>query len=219
MAVIKDKKCMIIGAAPVVSKKVFEEFDPSEHFVICADAGYDTAARYGIRPDLIIGDFDSSRAKLPKDIRALKLPVQKDETDTMAAVMVGFKLGYTSFVLVGCLGGERFDHSIANINVLLYIANKGGSGVICDEDTKLFVLHGGRLVLTELKGATVSVFPFDGTSCNLTYEGLEYPLHQQNLTAGSPLMGVSNSIVSNRAEIKVNIGCALIVLYAPKQKQ
>ena len=74
-------------------------------------------------------------------------------------------------------------------------------------------------MLTELKGATVSVFPFDGTSCNLTYDGLEYPLYQQNLTAGSSLMGVSNSIVSDRAEIKVNIGCALIVLYAPKQKQ
>ena len=219
MAVIKDKKCMIIGAAPVISKKVFEEFDPAAYFVICADAGYDTAVQYGIRPDLIIGDFDSSREKLPRDIRTFKLPVQKDETDTMAAVMVGFKLGYTSFVLVGCLGGTRFDHSIANINVLLYIANKGGSGVICEEDTKIFVLHGGRLVLTELKGATVSVFPFDGTSCNLTYDGLEYPLYQQNLTAGSSLMGVSNSIVSDRAEIKVNIGCALIVLYAPKQNQ
>lgn len=208
---------MIIGAAPVTSNTVFEEFDPTEHFVICADGGYDTAVKYGIRPDLIIGDFDSTKSKMPKDIRVLKLPVQKDETDTMAAVMVAFKLGYTSFVLTGCLGGDRFDHSLANINVLLYIANKGGSGVICEEDTKIFVLHGGRLVLTELKGATVSVFPYDGTSCNLTYEGLEYPLFQQNLTAGSTLMGVSNSIVSNRAEIRVNIGCALIVLYAPKK--
>ena len=39
MAVIKDKKCMIIGAAPLVSGAVFEEFDPKEHYVICADAG------------------------------------------------------------------------------------------------------------------------------------------------------------------------------------
>ena len=218
MAVIKDKKCMIIGAAPVTSKKVFEEFDPREHYVICADGGYDTAVRYGIRPDLVIGDFDSSKAKIPADIRVLKLSVQKDETDTMAAVMVAFKLGYTSFTLVGCLGGARFDHSVANIHVLLYIANRGGSGVICEEDTKIFVLRGGRIVLTELKGATVSVFPIDGTSCNLTYDGLEYPLYQQNMTAGSPLMGVSNSIVSDRAEIRVNIGCALIVLYAPEKK-
>ena len=52
----------------------------------------------------------------------------------------------------------------------------------------------GRIVLTELKGATVSVFPFDGSSCNLTYEGLQYPLEKKTLSAGSSLMGVSNCI-------------------------
>ena len=208
---------MIIGAAPIASKKVFEEFDPKDHYVICADGGYDTAVRYGIRPDLIVGDFDSSKIKPPRDIRALKLPVQKDETDTMAAVMIGFKFGYNSFTLVGCLGGERFDHSVANIHVLMYIANRGGNAVLCEDNTKIFVLRGGRIVLTELMGATVSVFPVDGSSCNLTYEGLEYPLYQQSLTAGSPLMGVSNRIVSNRAEIRVNIGSAMIVLYTPEK--
>ena len=208
---------MIIGAAPMTSGKIFEEFDPAEHYVICADGGYDNAVRCGIQPDLIIGDFDSAMTELPEDVRVLRLPVQKDETDTMAAVMVGFKLGCTSFVLMGCLGGARFDHSIANINVLLYIANRGGSGVICEEDTKIFVLRGGRVVFTELEGATVSVFPFDGNSCNLTYEGLEYPLYQQNLNAGASLMGVSNSIVKDRAEIRVNFGCALIILYTPEK--
>lgn len=219
MAVIKEQKCMIIGAAPITSNQVFKEFDPAECFVICADGGYDTAVQYGIHPDLIIGDFDSAKKRPPEGIRALRLPVQKDETDTMSAVMVGFKLGFTSFVLVGCLGGDRFDHSIANINVLLYIANHGGSGVICTEDTKVFVLRSGRIVLTELKGATVSVFPFDGSTCNVTYEGLEYPMHQQNLASGSTLMGISNSIISDRAEIRVNIGCALIVLYTPEKKE
>ena len=71
-------------------------------------------------------------------------------------------------------------------------------------------------MLTELKGATVSVFPFDGSSCNLTYEGLQYPLEKKDLTAGSSLMGVSNCIISDRAEIRVNIGCALVIVYTPK---
>ena len=176
MAVIKDKKCMIIGAAPLASGAVFEEFDPKEHYVICADAGYDTAVQYGVRPDLVIGDF----------------------------------------VLIGGLGGDRFDHSVANLDVLLYISKHGGSAVLCTEDTKVFVVRCGRIVLTKLKGATVSVFPFDGSSCNLTYEGLQYPLEKKDLTAGSSLMGVSNCIISDRAEIRVNIGCALVIVYTPK---
>ena len=180
MAVIKDKKCMIIGAAPLASGAVFEEFDPKEHYVICADAGYDTAVQYGVRPDLVIGDFDSAAKRPPETIRTIKLPVEKDVTDMMGAVMVGQKLGYKTFVLIGGLGGDRFDHSMANLDVLLYISKHGGS------------------------------------SCNLTYEGLQYPLEKKDLTAGSSLMGVSNCIISDRAEIRVNIGCALVIVYTPK---
>ena len=117
MAVIKDKKCMIIGAAPLASGAVFEEFDPKEHYVICADAGYDTAVQYGVRPDLVIGDFDSAAKRPPETIRTIKLPVEKDVTDMMGAVMVGQKLGYKTFVLIGGLGGDRFDHSMANLDL------------------------------------------------------------------------------------------------------
>lgn len=105
---------------------------------------------------------------------------------------------------------------MANLDVLLYISKRGGSAVLCTEDTKVFVVRCGRIVLTELKGATVSVFPFDGSSCNLTYEGLQYPLEKKDLSAGSSLMGVSNCIISDRAEIRVNIGCALVIVYTPK---
>ena len=210
------QKIAVIGAAPLASGAVFEEFDPKEHYVICADAGYDTAVQYGVRPDLVIGDFDSAAKRPPETIRTIKLPVEKDVTDMMGAVMVGQKLGYKTFVLIGGLGGDRFDHSMANLDVLLYISKHGGSAVLCTEDTKVFVVRCGRIVLTELKGATVSVFPFDGSSCNLTYEGLQYPLEKKDLTAGSSLMGVSNCIISDRAEIRVNIGCALVIVYTPK---
>ena len=50
--------------------------------------------------------------------------------------MVGQKLGYKTFVLIGGLGGDRFDHSMANLDVLLYISKRGGSAVLCTEDTK-----------------------------------------------------------------------------------
>ena len=40
----------------------------SEDYVICADGGYDIAALQGIRPDLILGDFDSITGTLPEGI-------------------------------------------------------------------------------------------------------------------------------------------------------
>ena len=68
--------------------------------------------------------------------------MEKDVTDTMYAVIKGFAKGYRSFVLVGCLGGARFDHSLANLEVLQYILQHSGYGVMADSHTKVFLIAG-----------------------------------------------------------------------------
>lgn len=209
----KKQECMIIGASPIESEAIFQEFPPENYYVICADGGYETAVKHHITPDLIVGDFDSTKVPLQKNRKVVTLPVQKDVTDTMYAVMKGFAKGFRHFVLLGCLGGPRFDHSLANLEVLQYIREHSGHGVIADEHTKVFLIRDSLLRLTEMKGATVSVFPFGESSCTVTYRGLLYPLDHETLTSGGVLMGVSNSIVGDTAEIRVHSGTALIVVY------
>ncbi len=211
----EKQNCLIIGASPIKSDRVFQEYDPKEYFVICADAGYETALRYHITPDLIVGDFDSASKKPQGNVKCVVLPVEKDVTDTMYAVQKGFSKGFRSFVLLGCLGGPRFDHSLANLEVLQYIQEHGGKGVLAEEHTKIFLIRDGRLRITDSKGATVSVFPYNGKSCNVSYSGLEYPLHHDTLTCGGTVMGVSNSVVKEQAEIRVHTGTALVVVYQP----
>lgn len=120
------QKCMIIGASPLQDGRVFKEFLPEEYFIICADGGFETALHFGVQPDLVIGDFDSATDLPPDDLPTILLPVEKDVTDMQAAVMEGFKRGYSSFVLIGGMGGPRLDHTIANMQVLDYIAEHGG---------------------------------------------------------------------------------------------
>ena len=100
----KKQNCMIIGASPIESDAIFQEFSPKDSFVICADAGYETAVKYGITPDLIVGDFDSVKTLPQKSAKVLTLPVEKDVTDTMFAVMKGLTMGFRSFVLLGVWG-------------------------------------------------------------------------------------------------------------------
>ena len=52
------KRCVIIGAVEIdfPVSHLIKETD----FVICADKGWQNAAKRGIRPDMIVGDFDSS---------------------------------------------------------------------------------------------------------------------------------------------------------------
>lgn len=209
----KKQTCMILGAAPIEDSKIFQEFPPEDHYVICADAGYETAAQYGIVPDLIVGDFDSAKELPPQGQKVARLPVEKDVTDTMYAAMRGLTKGFRSFVLLGCLGGARFDHSLANLEVLQFLLAHGGHGVMADNHAKIFLIRDSRLRLTEMKGATLSVFPYGVPSCMVSYEGLQYPLTHRNLTSGGVLMGVSNRIVADTAEILVHEGTALVVVY------
>ncbi len=207
------KKCMIIGAAPVEDVKVFEEFDLSEYFIICADGGFDTAVKYGIDPDFIVGDFDSCDS-VPRSLhkKVKQLPPEKDVTDTMYAAMVAMKNQYRSFVLIGCTGGDRCDHTYANYNVMFYLLKKGCSVVMVDEHSKAFMLAGSRISLSGQKDCTVSVFPFGCALSTVSYEGLLYPMSRENLVAGDIVMGVSNKVVSDNASISVHSGTVLIIL-------
>lgn len=203
---------MIIGASPFESRKIFKEFDPRRYYVICADAGFETALKAGVQPDLVVGDFDSAKEMPPKDVKCISLPVDKDVTDTMFAVMKGFSMGITSFLLLGCLGGKRLDHTLANLEVLQYIREHGGHGIVANDHTKIFLLQEEKLKMTGMLGATVSVFPYNGSSCVVSYSGLKYPLNREQLSCGCLPMGVSNLVTEDPAEVRVHSGSALVVV-------
>ncbi len=210
----EKQKCMILGAVPVEDELLFLQYDPQEYFVICADGGWDTAQQYHITPDLVVGDFDSAVQKPGKGVKVLTLPVEKDVTDTLYAVQKGLARGFRDFLLVGCLGGPRFDHTLASLETLEYLMDHGARGVLVDEHTAVFLLRDRVLRLTGEKGATVSVFPYRGTSCTVSYSGLKYPMNREDLVCGVPEpMGVSNLVIADQADIRVHLGTAVVVLY------
>lgn len=208
------KRCVIIGSVPVKDSETLLEYC-RDSYVVCADGGLDTAQGHGIRPDLIVGDFDSAITQPPPGIETIRLPVRKDDTDTMFAVKESLTRGCREFALFGVLGGERFDHSFASLCTLQYITVHGGKGVILGDGCKIFLLTGGKLKLTRMAGSGISVFPFGAPSCTVSYSGLEYPLTRHRLYSHDPL-GVSNSIVEDSAEIILHSGTALIIVLEPK---
>ncbi|MDF3003432.1 MAG: thiamine diphosphokinase, partial [Bacillota bacterium] len=89
-------RCVIITAfqsAPLLHSFDFHQSD----FIICADGGYMHAAQVGLRPHVLIGDFDSlgkEALELQKDFegsggRIIRLPAEKDDTDTLYCLKYG----------------------------------------------------------------------------------------------------------------------------------
>ncbi len=201
-------ECYIIGAGDFCGLR--ETPDDSD-YVIAADAGYNYCRENNIIPDLVLGDFDSL-GQAPKHGHVLELPVEKDDTDTMYAVKLGLEKGYRRFYIYGGLGGKRPDHSIANLQALLYLANRGARGWLFDKDYVFTALKNDSVRISG-KG-DVSVFCLDGKAEGVSLKGLKYELTDAELGSDFPL-GVSNSFAADEAEISVKNG-DLLIMYGIK---
>ena len=93
-----------------------------DDYIIAADAGYKVLEKNGIVPHITIGDFDSY-GKIP-DENAVVLPVEKDVTDTHAAVNIALEKGFEKIVIYGGMGG-RPDHTFANFTLVAFLSVKG----------------------------------------------------------------------------------------------
>ena len=110
------KRCFIFAAGTYYGLR---ERPQTGDLVLAADAGYLACRQAGITPDLLLGDFDSMDQPADFD-HVCRVPVEKDDTDTMLAVKTGLEQGCGEFYIYGGTGGRRLDHTLANLQTLLY---------------------------------------------------------------------------------------------------
>ena len=181
-----------------------------EDYILCADGGWELARRAGVRPDCVIGDFDSSRE--PEDVRIERVPVEKDDTDTMLCLKRGLAMGYGEFLIIGGFGG-RFDHTLANIQTLNYAAAHHARAELRDGERWAAAVRNGALRVSAprpTRGGAVklSVFALSDTCRGVCIRGTHYDAEDITLTNTFPL-GVSNSFARGSAEIVVAEGTLL----------
>lgn len=177
-------------------------------FVIACDRGYEYCMRSGIRPNLVVADFDSYGGLVADEIPVLRLPTVKDDTDTMSALRWAADEGFDEVHLYCALGG-RLDHTLANLQALGWAAERGIFAGIESPDTRVFALRGAMLHLPRREGFALSVFSLTDNS-RVTIRGTKYELEEAVLTNAFPL-GVSNEWAEEDAAVTVHEGTALIV--------
>ena len=177
--------------------------------VIAADAGYQTCREVGITPDLLLGDFDSMEQ--PQDFaNVLRSPVEKDDTDTMLAVKTALRKGCKEIYLYGGTGGMRLDHTLANLQSLLFLRRRGARGWMYDRDFVWTVIENESLTVERtVEWGLLSAFCLGADASGVDEEGVQYPLRDAALTAEFPL-GVSNHILEPQARITVRQGALAV---------
>ena len=209
------KRAILIGAG----EKNAERDDlgnSEENVVIALDGGLIFCVENDIIPNYIIGDFDSLPCEkqsllenYPND-RVMRLPCEKDDTDMLAAIKFAMKKGISDFVIYGGLGG-RLSHTIANIQCLMYLKERGLNGVLVGKNTRAFLLKNETVIFDEGYSGYISVFSYSEKAEGVTLKGLKYELEDAELTAKYPL-GVSNELIGKEAQVSVREGVLLLVM-------
>ena len=202
--------CYIVGAGEC-KKLDFTKKDGD--IVIAADGGYKYLQRAGIKPDIVIGDFDSL-GKAPEGEKIIRLKPEKDVTDTSAAVSEGIKCGYSRFNIYGASGG-RIEHTLANIQLIASLAEKNMQASIFYGSTVITAITAKTLRFDSAYNGYISIFAHSDKCTGVCLRGLKYPLENAELSNLFPL-GVSNEFLGVESEIVIGNGTAIIVYSLPE---
>ena len=191
--------------------------------VIAADGGARKAKLAGLRPDVVIGDADSLSEQSIERLRREGVdvtvhPQAKAESDTELCVREALRRGATNVVILGALGGLRFDHALANLLLLTLPELADREVVLADATTSVRVMGSrapDRLVLRGAVGDLVSLLPLTDVVDGVRTEGLAYPLAGEQLRQG-PARGLSNVMQATEATISITRGRLAVIHTRPQ---
>ena len=203
------KKCVIVGGADINNYEYIKTLISKDDYIIYCDSGLKHMDKLGLKPSLIVGDFDS-HVNPDLDVETIVLPVVKDDTDTVYAAKEGVKRGFEDFVLIGVIGG-RLDHSLANVSILLYLRANGRRAQIID-DYSVMKIVGSETEYIPDKYSYFSLVNITGKAEGITIKNAKYEIQNAVITTDYQY-GVSNEITPGKvAEVSVSDGELLLIM-------
>ncbi|MCP4764082.1 MAG: thiamine diphosphokinase [archaeon] len=191
---------------------------------IAVDGGIRFFRKNKIKPDILIGDFDSA-PKLSKkylnNIEVLKYPTEKDKTDSQLAVELALERGAQKIEICGALSKSEIDHTLGNIFLLDLVnrfkkkSNKKQNDILAflsDSSKRIFLLGNNSIQINGKPGSYISIIPVQNNS-KIKFSGLVYPppADDKKLFIGDSLT-LRNQFKNKRAKIEVS-GKIIIVAY------
>ncbi len=190
------------------------------NYLITADGGLRVADLLAIKPDCIVGDFDTVNPAIlhkylnREDVEIKRFLAEKDFTDTSAAVKQAIDMGSME-IHVLCATGTRLDHTISNIMLLQMILDAGVEGYIVDKNNRIRIIGGKRKRLDIKKTSKyryVSIIPLSEKVTGVSTKGMKYNVNNLDMYMGRDIsMGVSNEVQETMGEILIKEGKALII--------
>ena len=211
-----SKRTVIVSGGILEKEFVLPILQSEEtEFIIGVDKGLQFLYENEIKPDYIVGDFDSVPREIVEYYRTEEnVPIRefnpvKDASDTEIALRLCLGLRRKEIYILGGTG-NRIDHLWANIQCLNIALAAGSEAMILDSHNRIRILeHGITLTRAEAFGKYFSVFPLELPVEDFSISGAKYPLQNHLLSAGVSLC-VSNEFAED--EVKISFVCGKVIL-------
>lgn len=185
-------------------------------YFIAADSGIRFFIKAGIRPDEVLGDFDSAD---PDQLSALRKDPhivfhqyrpEKDAVDTELALMLALDKKSSEIHILGGTG-TRLDHVLGTVRLLGFAMQRGVCCYLADAHNRIRLIQKQTILKkSEQYGEYVSLLPLTTQAAGVTLTGFKYPLHNHTLD-GFASLGISNEIVDETAVIDLKEGILILV--------
>lgn len=202
------KRCVIVGGADINNDGSIREKLRKDDYVIFCDSGLKHLERLQVKPNLIVGDFDSHENP-HLDVETIVLPCEKDDTDTVFAVKEAVKRGFEEFLLIGVVGA-RLDHTLGNVSILLYLDSLGKKGCMIDDYSEMEIVSQTPMSIDSAY-SYFSLLNITGCARGITITGAKYPLKDGEITCEYQY-GISNEVLPGQtAQVSVAHGRLLLI--------
>lgn len=206
------KRAVLVVGGDAPSKHLLKEALAESNFLTAADSGAVAVHRAGLSTDLLVGDMDSIDDEvlekiLASDTQVLRLPVEKDDSDTETAVKTLCDRGFQEIILLGATG-SRLDHTLGSVMLVSVTASSSAQVVLWDTNNCCRLITTGTYYLSRTED-NVSVVPLSPDGLTLTLNGFYYPLQEETVFFGQS-RGLSNIMVAQEGTIVVHHGFGLL---------
>lgn len=190
-------------------KKIHSMYD----LIISADGAANKLHRAGIKPDIMVGDFDSIDERVLKrysemGVELVRLRPDKDFSDTQISIEEAHGRGYCNIDLVGAFG-SRWDHSIGNLNLLFWAyKNNISLRLIAPTNSILYCGQGEHTFEPKVNHYWSCLALFEDALVDIVdmkYSGMDVLIKQ------GESIGLSNEFLECEGKLNIKKGSILVV--------
>ena len=190
-----------------------EERPAEGDLILCADAGLLVAQRLQLRADILVGDFDTlGEPQVGKETECIRLPREKDMTDTQYAVDLALERGATELVIVGGLEG-RLDHTLSLLAILEALwmrKERRVHALITSGKNRVRFIRDSGVLLPRSQYRYFSIIAQDECVKGISLDGCKYPM-KRGVLRRTRQWAISNEIEGNCALIEVRRGGVYVI--------